>query len=281
MAYDTGNLGGVSVLVIEDDPNIREGLSMMLPAWGCRVRDAGSLSEAHHALAQGGFVPDVIITDLRLDGLGGRSSVEDLPTMLCGLGFTGPVVAITGDTRPGIAEGVATAGWTLLTKPFAAAQLHATLTSLARRPRASGGVEKGHAFSAAHHSAAPPSAAPLSAAPLSADTRFAAGLFDQVIIGPMNLGEEIGVADIDRKRRHAPVMPGVDAGDEIVRAVLEGREGVELRAGVEVTHFHPLLQPAAVVGRARVTDQDVVSHAHLQSAFENSSHSHIGRAGAQ
>lgn len=59
------------VLVVDDDPSMREGLADILSP-GAEVRTAGSALEASDALALSSF--DMVITDLRIGGdyAGGR-----------------------------------------------------------------------------------------------------------------------------------------------------------------------------------------------------------------
>ncbi len=59
----------LNVLLVEDEPGIRNGLASFLKLKGMRVTTAGSRSEGLSALARDDF--DIVVTDWRLgDGLG-------------------------------------------------------------------------------------------------------------------------------------------------------------------------------------------------------------------
>ncbi|MDX1571333.1 MAG: response regulator [Xanthomonadales bacterium] len=55
------------LLIVDDDPSVRETLEDYFEYRGCRVRSAESVSEARHTLAMG-FSPDVVISDWQLGG---------------------------------------------------------------------------------------------------------------------------------------------------------------------------------------------------------------------
>ncbi len=103
---------GTRILVVDDEPTIRELLEVALALRGADVKTAGSLREARHALAHNVF--DVVVVD---DTLGvsesGAALVQDLshamPAMVCVLMTGAPTV----DHLPADA-----ARW-LLRKPFA------------------------------------------------------------------------------------------------------------------------------------------------------------------
>ena len=74
-----------SVLLVDDEPGIREGLAMLLRRRGFEVHTAGDCAAAAHQLATQSF--DVVVTDWRLpDGLA-LSFAADSPA---------PVVAVSG-----------------------------------------------------------------------------------------------------------------------------------------------------------------------------------------
>lgn len=64
-----------SVLVVEDDPQVRSAARRVLESAGFRVTEAGS-AEAAMAHLTGGGVPDVILTDLVLEGMRGYDLME-------------------------------------------------------------------------------------------------------------------------------------------------------------------------------------------------------------
>ncbi len=60
-------LAGLTVLAVDNEPAIVDGMRVLVGSWGCALHTAGSLSEAL-ALVLGGQVrPDVIVADYHLD----------------------------------------------------------------------------------------------------------------------------------------------------------------------------------------------------------------------
>jgi DNA-binding NtrC family response regulator len=59
----------LTVLVIDDEPAVREVLSLRIEGWGYRVHAAADAEEAERALVE--RRPDLIISDVVLPGLSG------------------------------------------------------------------------------------------------------------------------------------------------------------------------------------------------------------------
>lgn len=115
--WDTGNQEGgrerASVLVVDDDPAVRELLSKALTAAGYFVDVA---VDAPSALARLGKKPyDLMITDLKMPGQDGLSLIREARVTSPGL----PVIVITGYSSEAAAIeaiNLGVAGY--LTKPF-------------------------------------------------------------------------------------------------------------------------------------------------------------------
>ncbi len=110
-----------TVLVVEDDVIVREGLRLMLAERGHRVLAAASRAEALALLGECA-VPDVIVADYRLrDGETGTEVIREVRRRL---GRTLPGILVTGDTAPErLAEGEA-GNFRVLHKPVVAQELH-------------------------------------------------------------------------------------------------------------------------------------------------------------
>lgn len=65
-----------TILVVEDDPTMRELLKLHLTTAGYAVRTASDGLEAGHAVL--GLTPDLIITDVRMPHMNGFELVEAL-----------------------------------------------------------------------------------------------------------------------------------------------------------------------------------------------------------
>ncbi|SHE69627.1 PAS domain S-box-containing protein [Desulfacinum infernum DSM 9756] len=112
--------GGERVLVVEDEPALRGLAKAVLERYGYRVEVAGSGEEALRLVEEGGFRPDVVVTDVVLPGMSGAQLAEQLGGRLPGLrllfmsGYTDDSVV-----RHGILEGHVP----FLQKPFSVRDL--------------------------------------------------------------------------------------------------------------------------------------------------------------
>jgi CheY-like chemotaxis protein len=87
----TAPLVGVSVLVVEDDSDLRELLRVWLEAAGAEVRDAADGIAAIESVRRSR--PDLIVCDLQMPGLDGCGFVEVVREKL---NLEIPAIALTG-----------------------------------------------------------------------------------------------------------------------------------------------------------------------------------------
>jgi len=111
---------GEFVLVVEDEPSVRELAREILEDWGYRVVDAGSGDEALR-LVEGLDRPlDLLLTDVVMPGMSGRELAEDL----CRRNFDLGVVYMSGYTDDVVlSRGVLPHGVLFLQKPFSSSAL--------------------------------------------------------------------------------------------------------------------------------------------------------------
>lgn len=118
-----------SVLLIEDDQIVRDGMLCVLRDWGCECRGAESAEEAL-ALARE-RMPDLVVSDFRLrgtrNGLAAISALRELA------GHDVPALLITGDTAPDRLREAAAGGIPLLHKPVTPGRLYRALMALRER----------------------------------------------------------------------------------------------------------------------------------------------------
>jgi signal transduction histidine kinase/CheY-like chemotaxis protein len=118
---------GRRALVVDDDVAICEATVRLLDHWGFETRAASHFAQACE-LIDGGFVPDVILADLRLaEDIDGIRTVDRLRERLR---RTVPALLISGDTGARELARVRESGLLLLTKPVAPARLRSALHAL-------------------------------------------------------------------------------------------------------------------------------------------------------
>lgn len=118
---------GVTVLVVDDEQDILEGMRTLLTGMGCEVRLARSADEALR-LAGEGAAPQMLISDYRIaDDHTGEDVVHRVRALL---GACVPALLISGDTlalESGAAEAT---GIPVLHKPVSAARLSALMHAM-------------------------------------------------------------------------------------------------------------------------------------------------------
>lgn len=72
------SLRGMSILCIDNDANILEGMRGLLSAWQCGVLCASGWAEAEKSFAETGFQPDAALVDFHLDGEDGLKVIRQL-----------------------------------------------------------------------------------------------------------------------------------------------------------------------------------------------------------
>ncbi|MEV5576293.1 response regulator transcription factor [Spirillospora sp. NPDC052269] len=121
-----------SVLVVEDDPDVRTALIRELGARDHVVRSAGTAMDALREVTQ--RPPDVVVLDLGLPDLDGGAVLK----MLRGVSDVPVVIATARDDEPEIVRLLNAGADDYLIKPFSAEHLSARLAAVLRRAARSG-----------------------------------------------------------------------------------------------------------------------------------------------
>ena len=121
-------VAGVRVLVIDDDPEVREAIALLLRHWDVAVDTVG---DADTALAQIAADPDytMILTDYRLPGP--HNGIELVTAMSAAAGRPLNACVVTGDLDPSVIAAAAARGIPLIHKPVQPARLRALIAHLA------------------------------------------------------------------------------------------------------------------------------------------------------
>jgi CheY-like chemotaxis protein len=105
---DEPDVGGLRILVVDDDLDLRESLTMLLEIYGASVTAVGSAREALEALSH--EVPDVLLSDLAMPGQDGYELIRQIRALPPDRGAQIPAAAITAragaeDRHRALAEG--------------------------------------------------------------------------------------------------------------------------------------------------------------------------------
>lgn len=123
-------LAGRAVLVIDDDPSVREATSLLLETWGCRVAAIATPEEIPQAIEEFQGHVDAVIADYRLER--DVTGIDVIRALRAEVGREVPAMLITGDAvGPHSTEA---AGLPVLAKPLAPARFRSMLVHLLNRP---------------------------------------------------------------------------------------------------------------------------------------------------
>jgi Na+/proline symporter/signal transduction histidine kinase/CheY-like chemotaxis protein len=118
-----GQLAGLRLLVIDNEPTILDGMRGLLAGWGCVVTTASGLDEALASLRSAGE-PDVVIADYHLDHGNGLTAISTLRERTSA---RVPAILLTADRSPQVREAAIALDVHLLNKPLKPGALRALL----------------------------------------------------------------------------------------------------------------------------------------------------------
>lgn len=121
---EPGDLHGMRVALIEDDPLALAAMESLLGSWGCRVHLGTNLDDLLVAMPSD-EAPQVIVSDYRL---GEDSGVDVVAALRSRFGAELPAALVSGDTAPEVLAHCQRAGLPLLHKPVRPARLRAFLS---------------------------------------------------------------------------------------------------------------------------------------------------------
>ena len=122
---DRVQLSGTTVLCIDNDLTILDGMETLLGGWGCRVFKAPDLAAAIAVMAEADASPDGLLVDYHLDDGDGITAIKELRRRF-GANLT--AILITADRSPHVREDARANDIQLLNKPVKPAALRALLT---------------------------------------------------------------------------------------------------------------------------------------------------------
>jgi CheY-like chemotaxis protein len=123
-------LGGLAVLVVDDEEDAREIITQVLQDHGATVTTAATASEALRALATAR--PDVIISDIGMPEMDGYAFIRKVRTLPTIREARTPAVAVTAYARKEDAQRAFAAGFQMhVSKPVDPTQLVTLVANLA------------------------------------------------------------------------------------------------------------------------------------------------------
>jgi signal transduction histidine kinase/ActR/RegA family two-component response regulator len=127
-----GDLRGLYVVVVDDEPAILDAMRLLLQQWGCSVLAVTSAREAIDQLNVNGCIPDLLISDYHLHD--GETGIDVIDALGVEFNTIIPALLITGDTSPEQLVRTQRSGLTVLHKPLSDDELRAALVELIAAP---------------------------------------------------------------------------------------------------------------------------------------------------
>ncbi|CAN5214262.1 hypothetical protein BH18ACI2_BH18ACI2_18660 [soil metagenome] len=125
-------LDGVRVLVVDDEPDARQLLTVVLERCGAKILTAASATEALRLLAE--VRPDVLLSDIGMPGEDGYSLIRKVRALPAEQGGRTPAAALTAYASAEDRKRVLLAGFQLhIPKPVEPTELITVVASLAGR----------------------------------------------------------------------------------------------------------------------------------------------------
>jgi CheY-like chemotaxis protein/anti-sigma regulatory factor (Ser/Thr protein kinase) len=132
VSVPAGRIAGLTVLCIDNERSVLDGMRVMLSGWGCKVMTAQNAAEAVDRLQPGHTPPDIILADYHLDSGTGLDAVA---AVRAAKRSHTPVIVISADHTPEVQREIRKHGHAFLRKPLKAAALRALMHQLtAQRP---------------------------------------------------------------------------------------------------------------------------------------------------
>lgn len=125
------SVDGVRVVVVENEPQVLEGMANLLGAWKCEVTAASDHTQALQALSLSGVRPDIILVDYHLDD--SCLGTDAIKIIREHFGAEIPAAVVTADRSSEIQHAIQEMpSVTLLIKPIKPARLRALIASVRR-----------------------------------------------------------------------------------------------------------------------------------------------------
>src|SRR5712692_2671524 len=120
---ELGRLAGMTILCIDNDANVLDGMETLLAGWGCHVLKATDLKGAQQAALDSKARPAGLLIDYHLDSGNGLDAIVELRWRLGDL----PAILVTADRSPRVRNAARAHNVRLLQKPLKPASLRALL----------------------------------------------------------------------------------------------------------------------------------------------------------
>jgi signal transduction histidine kinase len=121
------SLQALAVAVVDDDPEVREGMQVLLERWGCRVYAGADADDVLHLV--NGVTLQAIVADYRLRH--GRTGADAIRDLRAACGQLLPALIVSGDSSPERLALMQASGLECMSKPVLPVRLRSWLQTAA------------------------------------------------------------------------------------------------------------------------------------------------------
>ena len=125
-AVAPARLEGRTILVVDDEAAVREGMLRLLQGWGCQTLSAENVQQAVDQAVPCGAALSLIIADYRLRAQ--ETGVDVIEAVQAALNRAVPAIIVTGDTAPERLREAESSGYLLMHKPVKPARLRMAIS---------------------------------------------------------------------------------------------------------------------------------------------------------
>lgn len=122
------SIGNLEIMLIDDEQAVLDSMRELFSEWSCQTHTYSSLKAARFDIVNNHLLPDLIISDYRLNN--NVNGVDVLRELRGELGYSVPAMIISGDTDPALLEKIKTEDIYLLHKPVDIAKLRKVVETL-------------------------------------------------------------------------------------------------------------------------------------------------------
>jgi CheY-like chemotaxis protein len=124
-----GEIAGLVVAVIDDDPDVRQGMQLLLERWGCHVLAGADADEVIRQLHGITSALQAIVADYRLRG--GHTGIEAINRLRANCASAVPALLVSGESSPEQLTQMKASGFACMSKPVRPARLRSWLVDAA------------------------------------------------------------------------------------------------------------------------------------------------------
>lgn len=119
-------LSGIRIMIIDDEPDILQGMKLVVESWGCNYCLAENMQQVKEIVCDNNIYPDLIISDYTLsETLTGDMVIKFIREQV---GKDIPAIVITGETDEALLDDIRDLGFKLLQKPVRPAKLRTLIS---------------------------------------------------------------------------------------------------------------------------------------------------------